>query len=57
MFGCSRSLGTDTQAESMFGAIALTLFQERDSETKLDKLGCSGSLSQYRLGTGRAREG
>ena len=41
----------------MFAAILLTLFQERDSETKLDKLGCSGTFSQYRLGTGRAREG
>ena len=41
----------------MFAAILLTLFQERDSETKLDKLGCPDTFSQYRLGTGRAREG
>ena len=57
MLSHRRDSTTGTQAESMCAAIQLTLFQERDNETKLDRLDHPHTFSWYGLGARRATEG
>jgi hypothetical protein len=57
MFGCSLYPLKATQGFLTFAAILLTLFQERDNETKLDRLDHPHTFSWYGLGARRTTEG
>ena len=57
MFGCSLYPLKATEVFLMFGAILLTLFQERDNETKPDRLDHPRVFSWYGLGARRTTEG